>query len=68
MRDDRPGARDGRSEGDLHSAKPADDGDRQGLRGHPAREMVIKQALYGILKDEAEVERIFLIIKGQREY
>ena len=37
-------------------------------RGHPAREMVIKQALYGILKDEAEVERIFLIIKGQREY
>ena len=37
-------------------------------RGHPARELVIKQALYGILNDEAEVERIFLIVKGQREY
>jgi sugar phosphate isomerase/epimerase len=26
-------------------------------------EKVIKQALFGILQDEAEVERIFLIIK-----
>jgi hypothetical protein len=30
--------------------------------------MVIKQALYEVLQDEAEVERVFLIIKGQREY
>lgn len=37
-------------------------------RGVRAREQVIKQALYEILQDEAEVERIFLIIKAQREY
>ena len=37
-------------------------------RGVQAREQVIKAALYGILQDEAEVERIFLIIKAQREY
>ena len=39
-----------------------------GWRGIQAREQVIKGALYGELKDEAEVERIFLIIKQQREY
>jgi type I restriction enzyme R subunit len=33
-----------------------------------AREQVIKQALYGILQNKAEVERIFLIIKQQKEY
>ena len=27
-----------------------------------------RQALYGVLQDVAEVERIFLIIKAQREY
>ena len=32
------------------------------------REQVIKAALYGILQDEAEVERVFLIIKQQKEY
>jgi type I restriction enzyme R subunit len=32
------------------------------------REQVIKSALYGILQDEAEVERIFLIVKQQPEY
>ena len=37
-------------------------------RGVQAREQVIKAALYEILQDEAEVERIFLIIKAQREY
>ena len=37
-------------------------------RGVQAREQVIKAALYGILQDEAEVERIFLIIKAQSEY
>ena len=39
------------------------------LRGITAnREQVIKAALYEILQDEAEVERIFLIIKAQGEY
>jgi type I restriction enzyme R subunit len=37
-------------------------------RGHQAREQVVKKALYEVLGDEAEVERIFLIIKSQREY
>lgn len=37
-------------------------------RGVQAREQVIKAALYGILKDVAEVERIFLIVKQQPEY
>jgi len=39
-----------------------------GWRDVQAREQVIKAALYGILQDIAEVERIFLIIKAQREY
>jgi type I restriction enzyme R subunit len=39
-----------------------------GWRGIQAREQVIKGALYGVLQDVAEVERIFLIIKQQREY
>src|SRR5256712_12941958 len=39
-----------------------------GWRGVHAREQVIKGALYKILEDEAEVERIFLIIKAQIEY
>ncbi len=37
-------------------------------RGIQAREQVIKAALYGVLQDIAEVERIFLIIKAQKEY
>jgi type I restriction enzyme R subunit len=37
-------------------------------RGIQAREQVIKAALYDVLKDESEVERIFLIIKHQKEY
>jgi type I restriction enzyme R subunit len=37
-------------------------------RGVRAREQVIKQAIFSILQDEAEVERIFPIIKQQREY
>jgi type I restriction enzyme R subunit len=32
------------------------------------KENVIKAALFGVLKDVAEVERIFLIIKAQTEY
>jgi type I restriction enzyme R subunit len=39
-----------------------------GWRGVQTREMTIKNALYGVLRDEAEVERIFLIIKQQKEY
>ena len=39
-----------------------------GWRGVQAREQVIKAALYEILRDEAEVERIFPIIRAQGEY
>ena len=39
-----------------------------GWRGVDTRERVIKAALHGILKDVAEVERSFLIIKQQGEY
>jgi type I restriction enzyme, R subunit len=37
-------------------------------RGVQPKENVIKAALYGVLQDEMEVERIFLIIKAQAEY
>jgi len=37
-------------------------------RGVQTREQIIKHALYQILQDEAEVERVFLIVKAQREY
>ena len=37
----------------------------EGWRGVQTREQVIKAALYGVLKDVAEVERIFLVIKAQ---
>ena len=37
-------------------------------RGNQAREQMIKRALYGVLKNEAEVERVFLIVKAQKEY
>ncbi len=39
-----------------------------GWRGIQAREQVIKEALYELLQDAAEVERIFLIVKAQSEY
>ena len=39
-----------------------------GWRGVQAREQVIKRALFDVLANEAEVERIFLIVKAQREY
>jgi type I restriction enzyme R subunit len=39
-----------------------------GWRGVQAREQVIKAALYDLLRDEAEVERLFPIIKAQGEY
>jgi type I restriction enzyme R subunit len=37
-------------------------------RGVQARERVIQKALYEVLQDRAEVERIFLIVKAQQEY
>jgi type I restriction enzyme R subunit len=37
-------------------------------RGIQSREQVIKAALYGVLQNVAEVERIFLIVKQQKEY
>ncbi|NOT84963.1 MAG: HsdR family type I site-specific deoxyribonuclease, partial [Methylococcaceae bacterium] len=39
-----------------------------GWRGIQTREQVIKAALYGVLQNVDEVERIFLIIKAQNEY
>ena len=39
-----------------------------GWRGVQAKENVIKAALYGIMQDVTEVERIFLIIEKQKEY
>ena len=37
-------------------------------KGNPHKENEIKAAIYRILKNEAEVERIFPIIKQQSEY
>ena len=39
-----------------------------GWRGVETRERAIKQGLYAVLQDIDEVERIFLIIKAQKEY
>jgi type I restriction enzyme, R subunit len=39
-----------------------------GWRGVQAREQVIKRALFELLRDTADVERIFLIVKAQAEY
>ena len=39
-----------------------------GWRGVPPREQTIKKTLYDILHDVDDVERIFLIVKAQREY
>lgn len=39
-----------------------------GWRGVQARVQVIKDALYQVLEDEGEVERIFAIIEAQSEY
>lgn len=37
-------------------------------RGVQPKEQTIKQAMYDVLKDKDEVERLFTIIKAQREY
>jgi type I restriction enzyme R subunit len=39
-----------------------------GWRGVLAREQVVKKALYEVLRDVAEVERVFSVIKAQTEY
>jgi type I restriction enzyme, R subunit len=39
-----------------------------GWRGVLPREQTIKEAIYRVLPDVAEVERIFLIVKAQQEY
>ncbi len=39
-----------------------------GWRGVQPREQQIKAAIYKVLQDFAEVERVFLIIKAQKEY
>jgi type I restriction enzyme R subunit len=39
-----------------------------GWRGVQAREQIVKQAIYSVVNDVAEVERLFLIIKAQSEY
>ena len=39
-----------------------------GWRGELAKERIIKRALFGVLNDVNEVERIFLIIKEHKEY
>lgn len=39
-----------------------------GWRGIETRERVVKAAMYEVLKDVDEVERIFPIVKAQREY
>ena len=37
-------------------------------RGVQAREQVVKRGLFEVLGDQAEVERIFPIVKAQSEY
>ncbi|MEQ8510448.1 MAG: HsdR family type I site-specific deoxyribonuclease [Rhodospirillaceae bacterium] len=39
-----------------------------GWKGNETKERIMMGALHGILNDDAEVERIFLIIKAQPEY
>ncbi|HTE41596.1 MAG TPA: HsdR family type I site-specific deoxyribonuclease, partial [Steroidobacteraceae bacterium] len=39
-----------------------------GWRGNPAKENTIKAALFALLQDSEQVERIFLIVKAQGEY
>jgi len=39
-----------------------------GWRGNPAKENTIKAALFALLQDAEQVERIFLVVKAQGEY
>lgn len=49
-------------DGAVHSSRCAE------WRGNRPSENLIKQALYNVLHDEAEVERVFQIVKQQNEY
>ena len=59
-------------EGALELAMKIDETVKQarpdGWRGIQAKENVIKAALYGMLQSVDKVERIFLIIRQQKEY
>lgn len=46
----------------IRSARPDD------WRGVPSRERIIKSALYAVVRDASEVERLFPIIKAQADY
>jgi len=37
-------------------------------RGIQSREQIVKSAIYEVIQDKDEVERIFPIIKAQKEY
>jgi type I restriction enzyme R subunit len=39
-----------------------------GWRGVPAKEQMVKQALYDVLKDIKEVNRLYPIVFAQKEY
>jgi type I restriction enzyme R subunit len=58
--------------GDLALAIRIDNTVRQvrpdGWRGNQAKEQLIKAALFGVLQDSAEVERLFSILVSQPEY
>ncbi|HEY5038226.1 MAG TPA: restriction endonuclease subunit R, partial [bacterium] len=60
------------SDFDLDLAKKIDEAVKttrpDGWRGVQAREQVIKRALFDVLNDVNAVERLFPIIKAQREY
>jgi type I restriction enzyme R subunit len=57
---------------DRDLALKVDDAIRQNRpdswRGVQARERTVKRAIYDVLQDVDQVERIFLIVKAQREY
>ena len=67
-----PGASYGTADAALNLAVQVDatvkDARQDSWRGVQAREMKIKQVLYGVLGNLVEVERIFLIVFAQPEY
>jgi len=52
----------------LKIDKAIKDNRPDGWRGVHTREQVIKKTLYDVLKDKDKVEKLFLIIKQQKEY
>ncbi|MFM7265654.1 MAG: hypothetical protein ACKOZW_08735, partial [Cyanobium sp.] len=58
--------------GDLDLALRLDHTIRQvrpdGWRGVQTKEQLIKAALFGVLQDQAEVERLFAVLLAQPEY